>query len=121
MVPLLGEPVHVRPAGVGQTEGFIPAMSPRGIRRAQRGPDAEAMVSTSMSTAPASPPAAIPAGLRMTGIVKSFGAQEVLRGLNLTARPGRVYALLGPNGAGKSTTLAIALGLMRADSGAGLS
>ena len=71
-----------------------------------------------MSTAPAPPSAALPAGLRMTGIVKSFGSQEVLRGLNLTARPGRVYALLGPNGAGKSTTLAIALGLMRADSGA---
>ena len=76
------------------------------------------MMSTSTSTAPAPPSAALPTGLRMTGIVKSFGSQEVLRGLNLTARPGRVYALLGPNGAGKSTTLAIALGLMRADSGA---
>ena len=63
------------------------------------------MMSTSTSTAPAPPSAALPTGLRMTGIVKSFGSQEVLRGLNLTARPGRVYALLGPNGAGKSTTL----------------
>ena len=72
-------------------------------------------------TAPAAPPtapAAPPTGLRMTGIVKSFGPQRVVNGLSLTARPGRVYALLGPNGAGKSTTLAIALGLMRADSGA---
>ena len=76
------------------------------------------MMSTSTSTAPAPPSAPPPTGLRMTDIVKSFGSQEVLRGLNLTARPGRVYALLGPNGAGKSTTLAIALGLMRADSGA---
>ena len=45
----------------------------------------------------------------------------VIRGApsrNRTCNSGRVYALLGPNGAGKSTTLAIALGLMRADSGA---
>ena len=68
--------------------------------------------------APPTAPAAPPTGLRMTGIVKSFGPQRVLNGLSLTALPGRVYALLGPNGAGKSTTLAIALGLMRADSGA---
>ena len=53
----------------------------------------------------------------MTDIVKSFGSQRVLNGLNLAARPGRVYALLGPNGAGKSTTLAIALGLTRPDAG----
>lgn len=67
-----------------------------------------------MTTAPAP---SVPAGLRLTGVTCSYGRQQVLTGLDLTARPGRVYALLGPNGAGKSTTLSVALGLLRADSG----
>ena len=53
----------------------------------------------------------------MTDIVKSFGSQRVLNGLNLAARPGRVYALLGPNGAGKSTTIRALLGQLRLNSG----
>lgn len=68
-----------------------------------------------MTTAPA--PTA-PAGLALRGVTCSYGRQTVLTGLDLTARPGRVYALLGPNGAGKSTTLSVALGLLRAASGA---
>ncbi|AMD87952.1 bacitracin ABC transporter ATP-binding protein [Actinomyces radicidentis] len=67
-----------------------------------------------MTTAP-SP--TVPAGLALRGVTCSYGRQRVLDGLDLTARPGRVYALLGPNGAGKSTTLSVALGLLRADSG----
>ncbi|BAW92762.1 ABC transporter component [Actinomyces sp. Chiba101] len=58
-----------------------------------------------------------PTGLRLHGVTKSFSSHQVLTGVDLTARPGRVYALLGPNGAGKSTALAIALGLETADSG----
>lgn len=59
----------------------------------------------------------VPAGLSLRGVTCSYGRQRVLDGLDLTARPGRVYALLGPNGAGKSTTLSVALGLLRAESG----
>ena len=39
-------------------------------------------------------------GLRLTGVSKSFGRQQVLNGLDLSAYPGRVYGLLGLNGAG---------------------
>lgn len=51
------------------------------------------------------------------GIRKSFAGTVVLHGLDLTVRPGRVYALLGRNGAGKSTSLKIMLGLMPSDEG----
>ena len=42
------------------------------------------------------------AGLRM-----SFGATEVLHGIDFDVRYGEVFCLLGPNGAGKTTTLEI--------------
>ncbi|MBC9245990.1 heme ABC transporter ATP-binding protein [Paracoccus sp. 11-3] len=35
----------------------------------------------------------------------SYGRQEVLRGIDLTAQPGKVTAIVGPNGSGKSTLL----------------
>ncbi len=55
--------------------------------------------------------------LRLINISKSFGRQPVLTGLNLTARPGRVYGLLGLNGAGKSTAFNLALGILTPDEG----
>jgi lipooligosaccharide transport system ATP-binding protein len=55
--------------------------------------------------------------LRLAGVRKSFGATEVVRGLDLELRPGECYGLLGPNGAGKTTTLRMALGLTDPDGG----
>ncbi|MEL6953765.1 MAG: ATP-binding cassette domain-containing protein [Pseudomonadota bacterium] len=43
--------------------------------------------------------------LEITGLHKSFGPLDVLRGVDLTARPGEVVSLIGSSGSGKSTLL----------------
>ncbi len=53
-------------------------------------------------------------------LVKRHGRREVLHGISLEARPGRVTGFVGPNGAGKSSTLRCLLGLDRADGGRAL-
>ena len=54
-----------------------------------------------MTTAISSQPDAI----RVTGLHKSFGSHEVLKGVSLTAREGDVVAIIGGSGSGKSTML----------------
>ncbi|MBK0418708.1 amino acid ABC transporter ATP-binding protein [Leucobacter sp. CSA1] len=48
---------------------------------------------------------------------KSYGDKAVLRGVDLSIRPGQVKAMLGPSGSGKSTTLRLINLLERADAG----
>lgn len=55
--------------------------------------------------------------ITITGLTKQFGALQVLRGVDLTIRSGRVTALIGSNGAGKTTLIKCILGLTRADAG----
>jgi octopine/nopaline transport system ATP-binding protein len=43
--------------------------------------------------------------LNVSNLRKSFGANEVLRGISFEARPGDVISILGPSGSGKSTML----------------
>ncbi|MEZ7126719.1 sugar ABC transporter ATP-binding protein [Nonomuraea sp. AD125B] len=62
-------------------------------------------------------PAEQPPFLRARGIRKSFGAVEVLHGVDLAVAPGTVLALLGENGAGKSTLVRIIAGDLQADAG----
>jgi ABC-2 type transport system ATP-binding protein len=57
------------------------------------------------------------AAIRVTGLVKHFGAIEAVRGIDLEVRPGEVFGFVGPNGAGKSTTIRCLLDLIRPTSG----
>jgi Cu-processing system ATP-binding protein len=52
------------------------------------------------------------------GVTKCFGAAQVLRGVDLTVRQGRVMGLVGPNGAGKTTLIKLLLGLAHPTAGA---
>lgn len=52
-----------------------------------------------------------------SGLVKSYGTQRALNGLDLTVHQGEVHGFLGPNGAGKSTTIRILMGLARHEAG----
>lgn len=51
------------------------------------------------------------------GLVKVFGENRAVDGVDLTVRAGTVYGVLGPNGAGKSTTISMLATLLRPDAG----
>ncbi len=56
--------------------------------------------------------------IRLKGIRKSYGRNEVLKGLDLAVDKGGAVGLVGKNGSGKSTLLSIMAGALKADGGA---
>jgi multiple sugar transport system ATP-binding protein len=57
------------------------------------------------------------ASVVLKGIRKSFGAAEVIKGVDLTIEPGEFCVFVGPSGCGKSTLLRLISGLEEATSG----
>ena len=55
--------------------------------------------------------------LHLSGVTKSFGAIQALRGAEFTLHAGEIHALAGENGAGKSTLMNIIDGILQPDSG----
>jgi putrescine transport system ATP-binding protein len=55
--------------------------------------------------------------LRLTDIVKTFGATRAVDGVSLDIFPGEFFALLGPSGCGKTTLLRMLAGFETPDSG----
>ena len=56
--------------------------------------------------------------IEITEVRKSFGSNEVLKGINLDIDPGEVIAIIGKSGSGKSTLLRCINGLETISSGA---
>jgi len=56
-------------------------------------------------------------GVQVRGLRRSFGRQEVLKGLDFEVRPGEIFVLMGPSGSGKSVLLKHIIGLEPPDAG----
>jgi len=57
------------------------------------------------------------AELKLSGIVKNFGAVRVLHGIDLVVQDGEMIVIVGASGCGKSTLLRIVAGLERSTGG----
>lgn len=55
--------------------------------------------------------------IQITDLRKSFGQNEVLKGISLNVTLGEVLCIIGPSGSGKSTILRCINGLESYDSG----
>ena len=57
------------------------------------------------------------AAIELEDVVKEFGSERVLDGVNLTVPAGAITVLLGPSGAGKTVTIKHIVGLIKPKSG----
>jgi ABC-2 type transport system ATP-binding protein len=57
------------------------------------------------------------AAIETNQLVKVFGKNRALNGVDLNIRAGSIYGILGPNGAGKTTTIRVLTTLLRPTSG----
>jgi sodium transport system ATP-binding protein len=55
--------------------------------------------------------------IKVSNLVKSFGAIKAVRGISFEVHDGEITGLLGPNGAGKTTTLRMLYSLLPPDAG----
>lgn len=55
--------------------------------------------------------------LKVEGVSKQFGKQEVLANVNLEMRSGQIYGLVGRNGSGKTVLMKLLCGLLPPSSG----
>ena len=55
--------------------------------------------------------------IEVSGLHKSYGTFEAVRGIDFEVSEGEIFGLLGPNGAGKTTVIRILTTILRADRG----
>ncbi|MDA7915987.1 ATP-binding cassette domain-containing protein [Verrucomicrobia bacterium] len=56
-------------------------------------------------------------GVKVDSVFKSFGLQEVLKGISFEVQPGEMFVIMGPSGSGKSVLLRLLIGLESPDVG----
>ena len=52
-----------------------------------------------------------PAAVKVEGLSKSYGSQEVLHDVSFNVEPGEIFVIMGPSGSGKSVLLRHIAGL----------
>ena len=57
--------------------------------------------------------------IKLQGLYKSYGAKNILNGIDIEVNKGETVAIIGPSGAGKSTALRCINILERPDKGTG--
>ena len=55
--------------------------------------------------------------VEVRGLRKSFGAQQVLKGIDLLVKPGEIFVIMGPSGSGKSVLIKHLIGLEKPEEG----
>jgi spermidine/putrescine transport system ATP-binding protein len=60
---------------------------------------------TTIAPTPSAPAVETAAGIELRAVVKRYGTEVALRGIDLEIRDGEFFCLLGPSGCGKTTTL----------------
>ncbi|MDP4120744.1 MAG: ABC transporter ATP-binding protein [Bacillota bacterium] len=55
--------------------------------------------------------------VNISGISKTFGKQQVLKGIDLEIQDDEIFGLIGPSGAGKTTLIRLILGAIEPDAG----
>jgi phospholipid/cholesterol/gamma-HCH transport system ATP-binding protein len=55
--------------------------------------------------------------IQVVDVYRSFGKQQVLKGINFRVRRGEILAVIGPSGSGKTVLLRLIIGLLRPDRG----
>ncbi len=59
----------------------------------------------------------MPSAVKISGLIKSYDEDVVLKELDLEIPEGSIFGLIGPNGAGKSTLIGVLTGLLSYDDG----
>ena len=57
--------------------------------------------------------------IKASGLIRKFGDNTAVNGLNLEIEEGEIFGLVGPDGAGKTTTMRLLTGILEPTSGEG--
>lgn len=74
-------------------------------------------MTTRISQTPPAAPTAVRPALGARGLVKRYGPETALSGVDIDITPGEAVAIVGPSGSGKSTLLHVIAGILPADAG----